>query len=254
MSEASVTVLHTEPGTQLGQQLRQARQKAGMSLREMARRTNVSPSFVSQVELGRAAPSIGTLFAIVSELGLSLDSLMSGDPETDVSAQNPGPAADQTAEADSGHWELPLPRSKNSSAEAYVASLPEIGQLPGRQRANERPEISLGGVRWERLTPADDPIVEFLRVTYLPSSESCPPDNLMCHGGREYLHILSGRLEAQVAFARQVLHPGDSLNFDSSTPHRLSNPYEEPCIAIWVVVDRQGFALGDSPHAGVAPG
>ncbi|MFC7616198.1 helix-turn-helix domain-containing protein [Actinokineospora soli] len=51
-----------------------------MSLREMARRVDLSPSFVSQVELGRAAPSVGTLYAMVAELGLSLDALMAGDP------------------------------------------------------------------------------------------------------------------------------------------------------------------------------
>ncbi|MFC7616199.1 cupin domain-containing protein [Actinokineospora soli] len=95
-------------------------------------------------------------------------------------------------------------------------------------------------MRWERLTPEDDPHVEFLRVTYPPDTESCPPDNLMNHGGREYVHILAGRLEVQVAFARQVLTPGDSLNFDSSIPHRLANPFDEACLAIWCVVGRQG--------------
>jgi quercetin dioxygenase-like cupin family protein len=97
----------------------------------------------------------------------------------------------------------------------------------------------MAGVRWERLTPEDDPQVEFLRVTYPPGTESCPPDDLMNHGGREYAHVLSGRLQVQVAFARQVLGPGDSVNFDSTIPHRLSNPYDEPCVAIWVVVGRQ---------------
>ena len=44
-----------------------------MSLRELARRVDVSASLVSQIETGRMRPSVPTLHAIVSELGLSLD-------------------------------------------------------------------------------------------------------------------------------------------------------------------------------------
>ncbi|GAA5110545.1 XRE family transcriptional regulator [Haloechinothrix salitolerans] len=212
---------------QVGVRLRAARQAAKISLREMARRVDLSPSFVSQVELGRTAPSVGTLYAIVTELGLSLDDLMAEDG---TSAGIGG-----AAEAD---WDIDIHATK-SSTESQVVALPEVGTLPGLQRANQRPELHLNGVRWERLTPEDDPHVEFLRVTYPPGTESCPPDNLMNHGGKEYLHILTGRLEVQVAFARQVLSPGDSLNFDSSTPHRLSNPYNETCLAVWFVVGRQ---------------
>jgi len=36
------------------------------------------------------------------------------------------------------------------------------------------------------------------------------------------------------------LGPGDSLNFDSTIPHRLSNPFDEPAVGIWFVVDRSG--------------
>ena len=46
-----------------------------MSLRELARRVDVSASSVSQIETGRTQPSVRTLYAIVSELGLSLDEI-----------------------------------------------------------------------------------------------------------------------------------------------------------------------------------
>ncbi|WP_078280846.1 helix-turn-helix domain-containing protein [Mycobacteroides franklinii] len=212
-----------ERNVQVGLRLRAAREKAALSLRELARRVGVSPSFISQVELGRTAPSVGTLYAIANELGLSLDTVMAGG----ISARDDSSASP--------------PSQRGASVTSHdVASQPEVGVLPGLQRANERPELYLADVRWERLTPQDDPNVEFLRVTYPPGTESCPPNNLMNHGGREYLHVLSGKLEVQVAFARQVLSPGDSLNFDSTIPHRLSNPHDEDCTAIWFVVGRQG--------------
>ncbi|MFC9790346.1 helix-turn-helix domain-containing protein [Rhodococcus sp. NPDC127528] len=225
-----------DKNVQMGKRLRSARKAAKMSLRELARRVNLSPSFVSQVELGRAAPSVGTLYAMVTELGLSLDSLMAED----AAPRNLGEGVTAVEESRSA------PVSGGSVSHAVgggsgsnVVALPEVGALPGLQRADERPELYLGGVRWERLTPDDDPEVEFLRVTYPPGTESCPADNLMNHGGKEYIHILSGRLEVQVAFARQVLESGDSLHFDSSIPHRLSNPNDETCVAIWFVVGRQ---------------
>ncbi|WP_298591502.1 helix-turn-helix domain-containing protein [uncultured Kocuria sp.] len=212
MSQAAHPLVNGLAPAALGSQLRDARTQNKISLRELARRVGVSASFLSQVELGRAKPSIGTLYSIVSELGLSLDSLMNEED------RQPSPS------------------------EHTVERTRLRGRIPGLQRAEDRPEISMSGVRWERLTEQDDPLVEFLRVTYTAGSESCRPDSMMRHPGWEYLHILSGRLDVQVGFNGETMEPGDSLNFDSNTPHRLSNPYDEDCVALWVVVGRQGFA------------
>jgi transcriptional regulator with XRE-family HTH domain len=43
----------------------------GFGLREMARSTNISPSFLSDIELDRTAPSLDTLRTIVSFLECS---------------------------------------------------------------------------------------------------------------------------------------------------------------------------------------
>ncbi|WP_432565472.1 helix-turn-helix domain-containing protein [Kineococcus sp. SYSU DK003] len=193
----------------LGARLRSAREAHGVSLREMARRVEVSPSFMSQIELGRAQPSIGTLFTIVTELGLSLDELMS-------STTSPAP----------------------ESAAVTAITRQRAAGVPGLQHPDERPELYTRGVRWERLTPYEDRFVEFLRVTYEPGTESCPADDLMTHQGWEYAHVLGGRLNVQVAFERTTVAAGDSFNFDSTVPHRLSNPYDEDCVAVWFITGR----------------
>ncbi len=41
------------------------------------------------------------------------------------------------------------------------------------------------------------------------------------HPGQEFIHMLSGRLEITLDGKALVLEPGDSLYFDSSTPHGL---------------------------------
>jgi transcriptional regulator with XRE-family HTH domain len=201
---------------QLGQRLRAVRLSLDISVRELARRIGVSPSFVSQIELGKTSPSVGTLYAIVTELGLSLDALMSGG--TNGLDWNP-----------------------------QMASWPRIG-VPV-QRAAGRRAIQLSGVTWERLTHDDDPFVDFLHVTYQPGSASCDEDDMMRHGGREYGHVLSGQIDVQVGFDLYNLVPGDSIHFDSTVPHRLSNPYPQLCVAVWVVVARR-----DDPRVSHLPG
>lgn len=195
-----------EEAVQMGAALRTVREARGLSLREVARRVGVSPSFVSQVETGKANPSVGTLYALVGVLGTSLDDLMG-----DASPNGVPPALEQPS------WppvEVPL------------------------QKATGRKRLEMTGVVWERLTHDHDPFVDFLHVVYAPGSESCAPEELMRHGGREYGHVLGGRLDVQIGFESYTVGPGDSIHFDSTTPHRLANTYDEPCTAIWFVIAR----------------
>lgn len=216
---------------QLGAAIRSAREERGLSLREVARRVGVSPSFVSQVETGKANPSVGTLYALVGVLGTSLDDLIGG------AGANGAPAASV------GTAEQPATHASTDPAP------PSVGEQPGRawppvdvplQAATGRKRLQMTGVVWERLTHDHDPYVDFLHVEYAPGSASCAPEELMRHGGREYGHVLSGRLEVQIGFETYQVGPGDSIHFDSTTPHRLSNPHDEPCRAIWFVIARSG--------------
>lgn len=193
---------------EVGQRLRSAREARGMSLRSLAKVIGVSPAFVSQVELGKASPSVGKLYALVTALGLSLDDVMPED--------GGGPPAGGAGPV---LWPPIRAHMQPSS---------------GRRR------IQMAGVTWERLTQDDDPFVDFLNVIYQPGSASCASDDLMRHGGREYGHMVSGRLDVQVGFESYELEPGDSIHFDSFDPHRLSNPYDVPAVALWVVIDRRG--------------
>jgi transcriptional regulator with XRE-family HTH domain len=205
---------------EIGARLRVARAEKKIGVREMARRIGVSPSFVSQVELGKTRPSVGTLFAFISELGLSLAELMSDPPAEPIFLK---PFQDKR------DW-------------FQNPSLP-VRQHPAQalRPAEGRPRIQLPGVMWERLTIGDDPLVEFLMVTYEPGGESCSEKQLMHHGGHEYGHIISGYLSVQVGFDHYELGPDDSIDFDSTTPHRLANSKSsaESCKSIWAVVGRR---------------
>jgi transcriptional regulator with XRE-family HTH domain/mannose-6-phosphate isomerase-like protein (cupin superfamily) len=216
---------------EVGDQIRDRRQSLGMSVRELARRLTLSPSLISQIERGKATPSVATLYAITTELKLSLDELFSEQPTRAIAGQV-GPSS-RPANASDGLKVLDA-QLHNGDSGAAVTRGPVV-------TPEERKAIQLdSGVRWERLTQSPDPNVDFLFVVYEPGGASCESAHLMRHSGREYGHVLSGTLQVTVGFEDHVLGPGDSISFDSTTPHRLATVGDEPVEAIWFVVGRSG--------------
>jgi transcriptional regulator with XRE-family HTH domain len=216
---ADVPALTTAPGgNSFGRQLRAARERRNIGVRELSRRIEISASMISQIELGRVMPSVKTLYAMTTLLGLSFDDLFS----------NERPSRDS---ADSEPAEL---RSSESGSAG-------VGHPALVQRSGSRKTMTLAsGVRWEMLTSAPDPEVEFQESIYEVGGESAPPEGLMRHGGHEYGLVLRGLLGITVGWETYQLSPGDSISFDSSTPHRLFNLAAIPTVAVWVVVGRRG--------------
>ena len=70
----------------LGQRLRELRDKADLSLRELAKRIGVSSPFLSDIELGRRFPSEEILAKLAGALNVSLEDFKQYD--------NRGPIAD----------------------------------------------------------------------------------------------------------------------------------------------------------------
>jgi transcriptional regulator with XRE-family HTH domain len=70
--------------TGVGARIRQQRMELGLTQQELAHRTGVSKSMISQIENGRSYPSISTLYLIGSTLDACFDELMSGKPADHV--------------------------------------------------------------------------------------------------------------------------------------------------------------------------
>ena len=198
----------------LGARLRAIRLERGLGLRELARRLDVSPSAISQIETGKIQPSVRTLYALAAEFGVSMNEVL---------------------------FDEPLARVENAAAPEAPQSAAVSAPRLAVQRADGRPTITLNsGVRWERLMVWADDDVEFLETTYEPGGASSPDDRLMRHSGHEFGLVLSGVLRVVVGFDEFVLNPGDSITFPSSTPHRLVNDGTETVRAVWVVRGRRG--------------
>jgi transcriptional regulator with XRE-family HTH domain len=195
----------------LGPRLRAIRLRNNIGLRELARRLDLSPSSISQIETGKIRPSVRTLYALASAFGVTVDEVLFDEVTTSRSGA-PAPAAGPGTE-------------------------PRLAV----QRADERPAIALNsGVKWERLMFWGDEDVEFLEATYEPGGASSPDDSFVRHSGHEFGYVLSGTLRVVVGFDEFVLEPGDSITFPSTTPHRLSNDGTETVRTVWVVRGRRG--------------
>jgi len=204
--------------------LRAAREERKIGVREMARRLDVTASAISQIETGRTRPSVSMLYAMVQELGMSLDELFE--------------------QGDGGGASAP------SAAEgAPTPAVSDGDDTSGVQRADARTKLVLEtGVRWERLTPSAAGDVDFLFVTYPPGSATSVDGSLMRHAGHEYGLVLSGELEVTVGFDRHVLQAGDSITFASTTPHLLRNATDQPVTGVWCVLGRRGSDWHTEPH------
>jgi transcriptional regulator with XRE-family HTH domain len=201
----------------LGQRLREERVRQGVSVRGLAREVGVSASMISQIETAKSQPSVSTLYAITTALGISIEELF-----------NPP-------------VEAPLVPAAVPAGPTVVDALQSIrgGRLGPLVRPDARRVLTLdSGVTWELLGELPHRAVDFLLVTYAPGGTSSSSGGLMRHPGSEYGFLTSGRLTLTLGFEEMPLRPGDSISFDSTTPHAYRNDGDEPAVGVWFVVER----------------
>jgi transcriptional regulator with XRE-family HTH domain len=207
------------PNHGIGERLARLRGARGIKVSALARQVGVSPSLISQIERGQSRPSVSTLFELSQALEVPVDAFFRDGAEEQTAA----PAAPASAPA------------------APTSAPPGPGDATSRRRHrylvrhDERDVIEIeGGVQWESLTPRPLEELEFLELVYAPHAESSP--RLYRHPGTEIALVLSGVLHIHVAFERFELHPGDSIHFPSSLPHRYVNPGDETARAVTVIL------------------
>ena len=216
------------PTSSVGQRIRDERLKRGMSLRALARAVGVSPSLISQIETAKSQPSVSTLYAITTALGMSVQ-----DAFTEPTAAAVDVAPEVTRR------EVPLAAGGGPITMLEALRSPRGGvRLGPLVRPAERPVLTLdSGVTWERLGVLPGHDTEFLLVTYAPGGSSSSTGELMRHQGSEFGLMLRGELVLTLGFDEQVLRPGDSVSFDSTTPHRYRNDGVEPAVGVWFVIE-----------------
>ena len=225
----------------LGSRLKDLRLKAGLTLRELARKAGVSPSFVSQIENGKSQPSVATLYSLAQLLEVSIDELFAADELDDARAPKDAAGAAATASG-------PLRTAARGPLGSAPMSRSDFGSpLDAWPREQEQPPLSVtrpgerhvlemdSGVIWERLVDNTGTGLDFIEIIYPPHSSSTNDKRMLRHSGWEYGWLFEGELEITVGFQVFTLHAGEAIGFDSATPHLLANKTDRVARGIWCV-------------------
>jgi transcriptional regulator with XRE-family HTH domain/catechol 2,3-dioxygenase-like lactoylglutathione lyase family enzyme len=187
----------------MAERLREMRAQRGLTLREVAAQSSISAAHLSQVERGETVPSVPTLLAISSSLGVSPDYFFRA--ADDSPAGSPGAAAQQ------------------DSSPAQAPPEPAGGRLPAEQAVS-------GTVEWQWLT-APHATIKLARIRYdVGAATSAPSDG---GTGSASCAVLEGTLLAEVGSTHNVLAAGSSISYDLSGPHRFSNVGDGAAVGIW---------------------
>jgi transcriptional regulator with XRE-family HTH domain/quercetin dioxygenase-like cupin family protein len=250
----------------IGARLRAARRHQGVSVRGLAREVGVSASLISQIETDKSSPSVSTLYAITTALGISIEDLFGDDPDADsvaADAEVDEEIADEGPPGTGDGQERPLAllaahgmTDGTAVAEGTALAAPAGAAMLGHARhrtlesrrerrlgpvvtAEQREVLTLdSGVTWELLGQMPHKHVDFLLITYQPGGSSSSSGMLMRHSGTEFGYVVSGELTLTLGFDTHRLVAGDAVSFDSSTPHALRNEGTQPAVGVWFVLER----------------
>lgn len=211
-----------DPVELLGARLKEVRTKANLSLREVARQLDVSPSFVSQIENGKSQPSVVTLYQFARLFGVPIDHLFGSNGRNNLieTEHDDGQA---TANRDAFHNPSDIWKDSKKATISTVSP-------------NARNKITMEtGVEWHRLAATSDQKVNFIEIHYPAGSASNESGDFLIHDGFEYGYALEGEIEITIGDAVLTLSKGHSIGFDSSIPHMLRNISSGNFKGIWFV-------------------
>lgn len=193
-----------------------------MSLRDVAKVASVSASLLSQIESGKVNPSVASLSKIAAALQLPINVFFSQGEIINVEEPHGQTAA------------LAEPRRVGK----YKSSSPPSAPPDPVVRQGIRQVIDLtGDVRWERLTRVAEPDIEFVEIIFEAGAST--GSTMLFHPGREFGYVLEGEAQLDLGFEQYLLRVGDSVAFDATLPHRLTNVGQAPLRILWARFNMQ---------------
>jgi len=173
-------IKHEVKKLHIGKKARDLRKRAGLVLEDLSRRTGLSKPLLSQIEREVISPPIATLLKISRALDVSIGFFFQdGDPEEQVVVVR----RDESKVIDSRHF------GREESGYYYEA------------------------LAYKKSKKYMEPfLVEFKK-------KRADQLSYFSHEGEEFIYLLEGTLEFRTENQQYILHPGDSLYFESSIPH-----------------------------------
>ena len=168
----------------IGNKLKQLRESRDLSVEQLAEQSKTDRKFIEELESDQLVPSIAPLLKIARGLGAQLSTLIDDDPTTGAVV------ARQAA--------LPETELGFSGLGPYCASTLEFHPLAkNRKGRNMEPFI----------------------IDVHPSvPEEC---TFSFHEGEEFIYVLEGEIEVFYGDDQYILGVGDSIYYESTTPHQV---------------------------------
>ena len=166
----------------IGEKIRELREKKGLSLQDMANRTGYTSALLSQVENHLISPPLGALIKIAKALEVKVGTFFGEEPR-----------------------------------ESYAIVRRDERKHISRYASKEG--VSYGYAYESLGFDKKDRQMEPFLVTLEPATVKS--EKLSTHDGEEFIFVLEGEMEAILGGHKDVLHPGDSIYYDSTIPHKV---------------------------------
>ena len=168
----------------LGHKIVTLREAHHLSQQDLADRCGCDVSAIAELEAGEVPPSLAPLIKITRALGVRLGTLMDDD-------ESLGPLYIGTSQME------------------------EVTRLKSLQTASDAGVLAYFSLAAGRPSRHMDPFI----ITIDPSGET--EHELVGHEGEEWLYGLEGEIEIEYGKELYVLHPGESIYYDSIVPHQV---------------------------------
>ena len=179
----------------VGQRVHQLREKKGLSLIDLARRTGISEQELKDIEQGRSSPPLGILIKLGKALDMKLGTLIAAGEDRPYTVVRVAERRDMSR----------YPHSRETSyGYSYQALAPQKGNR------------------------SMEPFMVTLRT---PTEEVAPST----HDGEEFIFVLKGEMKAHIGDATEILGPGDCIYYDSTQPHLVTPHGDGPTLILAVI-------------------
>ena len=196
-------------GSEIGERVHQRRVELGFSIRELARRADLSASFISQLERGKVNVSVDSLQRLARQLNVSI------------------------------LYFLPPNNNKNILIGSNGSKLVRDDSLPQEYtpvvELENRPKLTLpaSGVSYELLTKDLNRKMEAIYERLQPGAAKLARP--LREPTEEFIYVISGALTVDLITGQHTLYPGDSIYFEGKSLQRLACASQSEN-AVWIAV------------------
>ena len=193
---------------EMARRIRELREVTGLSVEEMAQRTNLSVEEYQQCEAGNRNLSIAFLYRCTLSFGVDMGDLLEG--------------------------RSPKLRSYALTRKGGGQRIEEAHHMVGYNLA--------AGFRNRIALPL------YMEISYRPGAEY-EDIELVTHEGQECDIVIRGHMRIQIGEKTEVLHAGDCIYYDSSTPHGMIAVDGEDCAFYAIVLSNSAAREGEQAAA-----